>query len=276
MTKEPILSKVMTDEQAKSTSLRLIKAALMGPTGSGKTQSSITLPKTIEKPLLLVDFDNRWETVREQVEEGTVKVLTLFDPDPASPKAWNEAEDLRKELWTLARKGDFPYSGVIEDGLSMMARIAMNSALLLDNKRGLGGAPAKQHYMPQIQFLVKHINSMRMLPCHYILNTHFEMLVDESEGKIKILPKVTRSLRTELPSWFNETYYCHREQGKDNKINYFWTTAGTGKYDFFKSTLNNKQKFWKDPIEIDFDKSPVGFEKLIELRFGKEKGDAKQ
>ena len=269
--KSPILDKIMTEEQSKDTSLRLIKAALMGPSGSGKTASSVTLPKTEEKPLLLVDYDDRWETVRNEVEAGLVKVLKLFDPDPSSPKAWNEGEDLRKELWALARSGEFPYSGVIEDGLSMMARIAMNSALTLDNKRGLGGSPAKQHWMPQIQYLAKHINSMRMLPCHYILNTHFDMLTDESDGKVKILPKVTKSLRTELPSWFNETYRCYREKGKEGRIHYYWETGGTGKYDFFKSTLNNRQKLWKDPIEIDFDSSPVGFEKLLELRFGKEK-----
>lgn len=268
--KAPILDKVMTDEQSKDTSLRLIKAALMGPSGSGKTQSSITLPKTVEKPLLLVDFDNRWETVRDEVEAGLVKVLTLFDKDPASPKAWDDAEDLRKELWAVARKGDFPYSGVIEDGLSMMARVAMNSALLLDKKRGLGGVPAKQHWMPQIYYLVKHINSMRMLPCHYVLNAHFDMLIDEGDGKIKILPKVTKSLRTEVPSWFNETYRCSSESAKDGETHFFWTTAGTGKYDFFKSTLNNKQKYWKDPIRINFNESPVGFEKLLRLRFGKE------
>lgn len=243
----------------------LIKAFLAGPSGSGKTQSSITLPKTEEKPLLLVDYDGRAETV---AGEDGVKVLKLFDPDPDSPKAWDEGEKVRKELWSLTRGGDFPYSGIIEDSLSMMARIAMNSAVLLDPKRGLGGAPAKQHWMPQIYYLVKHINSMRMLPCHYVLTGHMELLVDEESGSVKILPKVTRSLRTELPAWFNETYYTHREKVKE-KVQYFWTTAGTGKYEFFKSTLNNKGKYWKDPVEIDLDKPPAGFEGLLKRRFGK-------
>ena len=265
--KEPILNSVLTEEQTKETKLRLIKAILMGNTGSGKTQSAITLPdKSKEKPLLLVDFDGRWETVRDEVDEGVVKVLELFDPDPSSPKAWDQAEDLRKELWALVRRGELPFSGIIEDSLSMMARVAMNSALLLDKKRGLGGAPAKQHWMPQIYFLVKHINAMRALPCHYILTSHFDVMVDEDDGKLKMLPKITRSLRTELPSWFNEAYYCHHTQVKGER-KYFWTTGGSGKYDFFKSTLNNKQKYWKDPIEINFDEPPVGFERLMGLRF---------
>jgi len=108
---------------------------------------------------------------------------------------------------------------------------------------------------------------MRNLPCHYVINGHFDLEKDEDDGKIKILPKITRSLRTEFPSWFNEVYFCHREQGTEGKVHYYWTTAGTGKYDFFKSTLNNKQRYWKDPIEINFDDSPVGFERLLQLRF---------
>jgi hypothetical protein len=261
-----VLGSLLTSENISSSPEILIKGALLGPTGSGKTQSSITLPKSKEKPLLLVDLDGRWETVREEVEAGTVKVLSLFDPDPASPKAWDQIESLRKELWSLARKGEFPFSGIIEDGLSMMARLAMNSALLLDSKRGLGGAAAKQHYIPQIHYLVTHINSMRTLPCHYIINGHFDMMQDEEDGKLKILPKITKSLRTEFPSWFNEVYYCFRDEDKESNLRYYWTTAGVGRYDFFKSTLNNKQKYWDDPIMIDFSKSPVGFEKLLSFR----------
>jgi len=260
-----ILDRAVDAKEIGVTEDYLIKAALLGPTGTGKTQSSITLPLKDDKPILLIDFDGRSETV---AGEPHVVVLKLFDPDPASPKAWNEGEQVRTELWAQARSGDFPYSGVIEDSLSMMARIAMNFALTLDNKRGLGGAPAKQHWNPQIHALVRHINSMRMLPCHYVITGHFDLLQDEDDGKLKILPKITRSLRTEFPSWFNETYYTHREGGKEGKVLYYWTTAGTGKYEFFKSTLNNKQKYWKDPIAIDFDKPPVGFERLLGMRFG--------
>ena len=151
-----------------------IRGCLLGPTGSGKTQSLATLPSSPERPGLLVDFDNRWETLRDEIEKGLVKPLTIFDEDPDSAKGWDKAERLRKELWAIARKGEFPYSWIAEDGLSAMARLAMNSALTLDNKRGLGGAPAKQHWMPQIHYLIKHINSMRNLPCHYVICGHLD------------------------------------------------------------------------------------------------------
>jgi hypothetical protein len=106
----------------------LIKGFLGGLSGSGKTQSAITLPKSVEKPLLLIDLDNRWETVRDEVEAGLVKVHTIFDPNPLSPTAWDQLEKLRNELWAMAQKGEFPYSGVIEDGLSMLSAYAINSS----------------------------------------------------------------------------------------------------------------------------------------------------
>ena len=278
MTQTPTVRTAVLDEAYEATDLKAtigwIKAALLGPTGSGKTQSSITLPRRKlltedeERPLLMLDFDGRSATI---AGEPMLRIIDLFEEDPDSPRGWDKGERLRKELWTLAREGNFPYSGVIEEGLTSMGRISMNSAVTLGppEKRGLGGAPAKHHWLPQIQYLYKHINSMRMLPCHYLITGHFDMFTDEDTGKTKYLPKVTRSLRTEFPSWFNETYYSHREGGKEGKVHYFWNTAGTGLYDFFKSTLNNKQKFWVDPIEIDFEKEPVGFADLVERRFGK-------
>lgn len=265
--------KIMNAEDAEMNERRFIKAFLAGPTGTGKTMGATTLPLINGKPLLLIDLDGRWETVAGM---PNLKILQLYDESPESAKAWNEVEDTRKWLWSLARKAgkgeeEFPYSGIIEDGLSMLTQLAMNSALLLDNKRGLGGAPAQQHWLPQIHYIRKHINAMRNLPCHYVLTGHLELINDEDTGGIKILPKVTRSLRTELPSWFNEVYLCHREKVKENIV-YYWTTGGTGKYEFFKSALNKLGKFWKDPIEVNFDKPPVGFQHLLKLR---EKGGQK-
>ena len=278
VTKPPsdILSQAVDASSVGFTQDYLIKAALLGHTGSGKTQAIVTLPLKGEKPILFVDYDGRGETL---AGEPNIKWLKLFDPDPTSPKAWNDAESTRTQLWALARKGDFPYSAVVEDSLTMMAQIAMNFALTTDSKRGLGGSPAKQHYNPQIYALRKHINSMRMLPCHYLITGHFEMLQDEEDGSLKILPKITRSLRTEFPSWFNETYHCYVVEesvsGSTKPVpRYYWRTSGTKKYEFFKSTLNNKGKYWDDPILVNLDEPEAGFRKLMKLRFkGEKNGD---
>lgn len=281
-----LASAVGAREYGKGKLYRL-KALLGGPSGGGKTQSVVTLPlerwqeekppeealevlgeEFIEeplKPILVLDFDGRAEVL---AGEENIKILRLFDPNPNSPKGWRAGEKIRKELWALAKKGVFPFSGVVEDSLSSMGDSAMNEALTYDTEHlGLGGAPGRSHWMPQITFLKNHINSMRMLPCHYILTCHLEPMQEEETGVIKIYPKVTRSLKSVIPTWFNETYFVNRIK-KKGKVIYYWNTAGTGKNDFFKSTLNAQGKFWSDPVIINLDKEPRGFELLYALRFG--------
>jgi len=237
-----------------------IKALLVSESGAGKTQSMTTMPGKI----LLIDYDGRKETVAGLAH---IETLDCYDPDPKSPKAWDKAEKARKEIWSQVREGKFPFDSIVEDGLTRLLRYGMNWALLLDPKRGLGGTPAKQHYMPQMKNVSDHVLSMLALPLHYGLTAHLELVEDEEMGGMKFLPKATGKMRTEIPGWFNETYHCFREKDKEGKVKYFWTTMGSGRWDFLKSTMNQLGKFWSDPIPLDFDKSPVGFQDLWERRF---------
>ena len=44
-----------------------------------------------------------------------------------------------------------------------------------------------------------------------------------------------------------------------------------------KSSINNPLgKYWTDPIEIDLSTEPAGFQKLLELRFGKDSGNVQK
>jgi len=249
-----------------------IKGILVGPSGTGKTQSSLSLPGK----KLLIDYDNRWETA---VGYPNVEIIKLYDPDPESAKGWLDAEKLKTELWRTARKArkahePFPYDAIIEAGLSSMLSYAMNWSLTLNQKKGLGDVPAMHHWMPQMFNVEQHIKSMKQLPCHYILEAHLEYTELEDEGTALYTPKATGKMRTAIPGWFNECYRCFSEKQKGGKIAYFWETTGFGKWDFLKSTLNNLGKYWNDPIQIDFDSQKVGFQRLLDLRFGKEKSDA--
>lgn len=239
-----------------------IKGMLTGPSGTGKRLSSTTLPGK----LLLLDFDGRKETVAGLVN---VETLDCYDSDPHSPKGWTRAEEARRDIWSSVRKGNLPYDGIIEATLTSILRYCMNWSLLLDPKRGLGGSPAKQHYMPQMKNVSDHILAMKSLPLHYILTAHLEIIEDEEMGGLKYLPKATGKMRTEIPAWFNECYFCSREKDKDGHLRYYWTTKGTGRWDFLKSTLNQLGKYWEDPVEIDFDNKLVGFTDLLERRFKK-------
>jgi len=156
-----------------------------------------------------------------------------------------------------------------------MGRYAMNWALLLDPKTGLGGSPAQQHYSPQMKAFADHILSMKELPCHYIFCGHLELVESPADGSVLYLPKVIgKTSRTEIAGWFDEIYYCQRNRSSDG-IAYSWVTQGTGKLDFFGSTLNHLGKYWKDPITINFKKKPVGFADLLERRFGATKDGLK-
>jgi len=245
---------------------------MVGPSGSGKTQSALSHPGR----KLLIDYDGRWEVA---VGLPDVDIIKLHDPDPDSPKGWLQAEKLKKELWFAARaahkdKEPFAYDLIIEAGLTSMLKYCMNWSLTLNPKTGLGGAPAMHHYGPQMHNVEQHVRSMKQLPCSYILEAHVEYLEVEELDDILFTPKATGKMRTAIPGWFNECYRCWSDKKKDGKVHYYWDTSGTGKWDFLKSTLNNLGKYWTDPIEIDFSKpGPVGFAKLLDLRFGKEEKD---
>lgn len=245
----------------------LLKALIVGPSGSGKTTSAaLTLPK----PVLVLDYDNRAASVAGF--PGIEVISTpIIEPDPKSPKAWNNSETLKAELWTAARGGKLKYASILESGLSSMNRIAMFWALLLDPKRGLGGSPAKQHYGPQIKNLQDHILSMINLPVNYVLEAHYDITKDEESGMTIFLPKIYgEKFRTELPGMFNECYHAyHLTDKEEKKERYFWHTKGFDRFDFMKSSLNQLGKYWIDPIEIDLSEPVAGFQKLLELRFGK-------
>ena len=237
-----------------------IKAMLAGASGSGKTQSASTLPGK----LLFIDYDGRSETLAGL---PNVDIVDCYDADPKSPKAWMKAEEIRKEIWSQIRTKSFPYDGIVEDGLTQMLRYCMNWSLLLDPKRGLGGAPAKQHYLPQMKNVGDHVLSLKSLPLHYLLTVHLEIIEDEELGGLKYLPKATGKMRTEIPSWFNECYFCLRHPDDKGKLRYYWNTSGNGRWEFLKSTINQLGKYWKDPVEIDFSKELVGFKDLLDRRF---------
>ena len=239
----------------------LLRVYLAGDSGSGKTQAMASMPGR----KLFIDFDNRIETV---VGTPDTYIVRCHEADPRSPKAWQQLLTIQKDIVADIKADNFPFESIIYDGLTMMGRISMNWALLLDPKRGLGGSPAQQHYLPQMDNLSKFILRTLTLPRHIGYTGHVELHEDLDDGKMKFYPKITGKLRTELPNWFNETYYCFRVKDSKGKTSYRWNTAGSGQAEFFKSSLNQLGKYWDDPIVIDFSKTPVGFEDLLERRFG--------
>lgn len=268
-----IADKVLKAEELTRESYK-IRALLSSPSsGAGKTTSAITVPGTRK---LVIDLDNRSEVI---AGEPNVEIIKPWKSDPDSPDAWDEVVAIKNELWSMARAAakagnPFPYDLIVGDGISGALRICMNWCLIIpDNegriKTGLGGTPAQHHYFPQMWNVTKIIRSTLGLPCHVVWTGH-ENKVTENEGNINCwLPKITGKLDTEVATWFNETYFCYKEAREGSKSKFYWVTDKTPMRNYLKSSMNKRQMYWTDPIQIDFENAPTGFEDLLDRRFGK-------
>jgi len=247
-----------------------IKVLLVGPSKTGKTTSLMSLAT----PILVVDTDLRSESI---IGFPDVDVYQIF-PNPTSlTKGWNEAVTIGDELWEQVRLNKLKYKTIIFDGLSSLRRLCMQHCLTLTGtgaqklSTSPGGGPSQAHYGPHIHLTEKFINKVLPLPANIAFTGHFYNFEDKDTNKMEWFPSVFGSgLRNEIGSWFNECYVTKREKGK-----YYWQTLADRKYTFIGSSLNKLCKYWKDPIEIDFDSPPVGFADLLNRRAEKEKEDVK-
>ena len=244
----------------------LIKALLLGGSKTGKSTSATTLPGR----KLVVDTDMRGEAY---AGFSNVDILPVREPDPEKPVAWDNIITLREDIWEAINDGSFSYDGIIWDGLSSMSRYAMNFALQLRDSagklmnRGPGGGPAQPHYLPQMNEMSKHIFNCLAMPVHTVFTGHYYVYEDEHTQRLEWLPKMIGNIRTEIGSWFNEVYACSRDGSKPENMSYQWQTFPDRRLGFIGSTMNKLGKYWKDPILIDFDNQPTGFEYLLKLRF---------
>ncbi|MFA7162262.1 MAG: AAA family ATPase [Candidatus Methanomethylophilaceae archaeon] len=234
-----------------------IKALLLGDSGGGKSTSACTIPGK----KLVLECDRRSESLAGTPDVQVVDIFT-----------WEDAQAVVEELWTLAREEKpFPYSAIIGDSLSSLSRMAMEWSMNLTDSKGkktptgLGGVPAQQHYFPQMHAVSQLILAAIPLPCHIVFTGHLDIYEDKVLNTIDIYPKITGKIRTEVSSWFNETYLCARKGGK-----YYWATAPFQRYTFLKSAMNKLGKYWQGDVELDFSQPPTGFEHLLDLRFRKE------
>ena len=256
-----------------------IKALLLGASKGGKTTSACTVPGK----KLLLDMDRRLASV---VGKEDLDILEIGDP--TNPRTWNEVVAAKNELWTAARAGNFPYSCVIFDGLTSMNRICMAYVLSLkraDGKpasMGFGGVgPAEHHYVPQMHLIIQFITSTLALPCHVIYTGHYDLFEEKGENEsgipMKTLhywPKIYGKTRTEVATWFDESYECYVGRDRRGKPQYFWQTIGEGRKDFLGSSLNTEGKLWESPFPVNLDEKPSGFAKLLSLRFSNGNGSS--
>jgi len=266
--REPILRKrkraVEIDEKTYK-----IKGLLTGPSGGGKSTGAVTF----DGPELLLDLENRSASL---IDTPDLEIINIDELDTEKPTAWKELIQLKDELWAVARsEQEFPWTAIVVDGCTRLGRYAMSEALQLRETQGKqagqlmktapGGGPLwENHYAPQMHFMSTFIMQMIPLPCHVIFTAHLDFYENKDLNTVHIFPKFLGKVRSEVSSWFNETYFC---EYSTRKKEYIWKTIPFGRYDFLKSSLNTRGKYWSEDLVIDLDKEPAGFMDLLQRRF---------
>lgn len=247
-----IIAQLAEKNKPSKVSPTLIRALLLGFSGTGKSISATTAPGKV----LFLDFDGRATSI---ARFPNAEAISIPEHDPLSPSAWDTGKKILSQIKSETAREVFPFDSVVFDGITMMGRVALNWALLLDPKRGLGGGAAMQHYLPQMNELSKFILASLSLPVHVIYTAHLELVEDKAEETFFILPKTTGKLRTELPGWFNETYLTSKRETSKG-IEYLWTLTGAGKYQFCKTAIPKAPQ----TLTIDFTSSePRGFSRFF-------------
>ncbi len=230
------------------------KWLLLGESKTGKTTAFRTFPGkklaialTPRTRSALVGCP-QLELVEHFEQESNIKRLRGSQEYSIVPKAWDELWTTIVELWELAHTQDtkFPYESILLDDLSTANVIAMNHVLSLKKKdgtsvpKGLGGAPAQAHYMPQMSLMSRLINGLFLtLPCHILVCGHMTFKENPDTGISAYYPSVYGNLRENIASWFDEVYETRRDF-KQGKTSYIWKTAGYGQKQFLGSTIGVK------------------------------------
>jgi len=271
-----ILSKAKpADKQVPSRESYHAKVLLLGASKGGKSTSACTMPGK----KLIIDMDRRKASL---LGKPDLDILDVGDPN--EPKTWTSLLTLKTELWAQARSNKLEYDAIIFDGVTALNRICMAYTLSLktaDGKaaaKGFGGiGPAKHHYPPQMHLIIQYITSTLALPCHIIYTGHYDLFEEKgistsglASKTLHYWPKIYGKTRTEIATWFDESYECYAEGQRKGKGSYYWRTIGSGSMDFLGSSLNQEGKYWESPFAVNLESKTPGFQKLFELRFGKE------
>ena len=255
------------------------KMLLLGDSKTGKTNAFRTFPT----PSLAIGLTPRTRAALAGAKD--IELVEHFEQKPTvkkkagnieyrlSPKAWDDLWHTIVDLWEFAHGEDsFPYRSVMLDDLSTANLISMNHVLGLKKKNGeevptgLAGAPAQQHYMPQMALMERLINSLFLtLPCHILVCGHMTFKENVDTGISAYYPAVFGNLRERIPSWFDEVYETAIVR-KDQRTKYVWKTKGYGQKQFLGSTIN--KGLWKGDFEVDLTESCCGFRKMLEMKGG--------
>ena len=126
------------------------------------------------------------------------------------------------------QKKTLPATLVI-DTLTSMGERAMNYALTLDPKKGLGGAPAQQHYLPEIWNIKEVLQRGRMFDGHFVCIAHERYEKDGLTEAITTVPSMDGRYAFHMSKDFDE-YYRMTVKNTSDGAEFQWQTQPRGAY----------------------------------------------
>lgn len=106
---------------------------------------------------------------------------------------------------------------LILDSLTSLDVVAMAYALTLHAKKGLGGAPAKHHYVPEMWNVSGLIRQGCSFNGHFVVIAHDQYDKDELTGRLVTLPLTTGKYAVSISKDFDEVYHTHVEESSPGK-----------------------------------------------------------
>lgn len=206
---------------------------LYGRQGVGKTPFAATWPKSEEKPLYFMDFDDGLTSIIGHKEAGMMEFDQFLDEDRMKPHAWEEARRRLVGLSELGRKGKFPYSTVVLDGIWSLTGIMYNSVREVTGSNKELAPEIRDH-----QALADRVEDIfrmtRAWPCHVVMISQEMIIQDERTSEMYGLPMVPgQKLPHRLPTYFDNvwrmTVEFNRAKQQDvisiyTRPNRYWTS----------------------------------------------------
>ena len=192
------------------------RVLLYGASGSGKTTLAGTFPNPV-----FIDLDDGMESLSDKdVEYYTISDRETTDPDaveilgPKLVKAngyLKTVEIIEHFLNTLG-----PSDTLVIDSLTIFSDYAMRHVLGLAGQK----TPRIQDWGAGQGLVEGCVSAFRGSACNIIVIAHEEFTKDDESGIISWLPLTIGKLRTKLPLYFDEVYYCSakKAKGKDASV----------------------------------------------------------
>lgn len=211
-----------------------IKALLIGPPGSGKTDNIASLGLVpFVKKMWIASFDSGLATLRaarKRMGITSEKCLVDYDVyienDRTCPSAY------KRFMKNLDEQIKAKPDAIVLDGFGLLSKycfwdiVALNN--LVDKKYGDTSYHLYRLQMDKMADVVtKAISSAKIV----VATCHPDWETDKNTGEMFVFPDVEgKATRQALNIWFDEIYYTMTSKNKDNQTVFELMTMPDGKY----------------------------------------------